>query len=383
MTLAVDRSIAHRQIPLLLSIFRSNPELSSLFFALFVSIRPELDAAQRHDVLRLADYFRAFPRERTVFRFLDHAHGVSKFYGLPWAKEASRRMARYGCLPTDGTVFNLDCDIFYAVTHTIFYVTDFGQMTADFTDREADAIALYLLAMADVAVEEGDVDILSEILLCLVFLGAQERVDDAHVNFIVSRQCGDGSWAGTGPVIESVRRDGIPESAAPFFSNYHTTLLARDVMARILAADHSAVEGARPNHRSNDSPLTDRAGIHPRDFPFPGITGVDDLYEDHRVGPLLTALRDVGPHHDRHPDRSIIRHMNNNDIVEVARLAARGVSCEIVRGSVRAFHDSNKSLTLGYGFPNPDGTNYQVDRRVLMAAGSILDAAVSQWDSRG
>ena len=75
--------------------------------------------------------------------------------------------------------------------------------------------------------------------------------------------------------------------------------------------------------------------------------------------------------------------MGGDDIVEVARHAARGVSCEITRGLIRAFHDSNKSLTLGYGFPNPEGKHYQVDRRVLMLAGGILEGAVSLWGKAG
>src|SRR4029079_11236908 len=69
-TIKLENSIATLDIPLLLSIFRHNPQLSSLFFPLFFSIRHDLDGVQQRDAWRIANFLKEFPRERTIFRTL-------------------------------------------------------------------------------------------------------------------------------------------------------------------------------------------------------------------------------------------------------------------------------------------------------------------------
>ena len=127
-TCAVDAALLNSlDWPLCLSIFRHNPELSALFLALASVSRDGQDDAVLRDIIHLGRLFARIPRERTIFRALDHEHGLKTLFSGGWPTATALNLCRSGCLPARESHLVLDENSFYAITHTVFYMTDFGR----------------------------------------------------------------------------------------------------------------------------------------------------------------------------------------------------------------------------------------------------------------
>lgn len=371
-----------RDLGLLLSVFRHNPELSSLFFALFFSLKETLIGPERDDVEVLADYLLSYPRERTLFRTLDHCHSTSRFFDKAWPNEAARSLLKESCLPFDGNILVHNEEMLYAITHTVFYATDFGKelsLLRDFPDAPLGEFLSYLMRRA---VADNDLDILSELALCLMFMGQAQLVDEHTFEHLLKNQSSQGFWPATQSVIDAVEADDIPCEQIAFFAHYHTTLLARDVLARHLAgieeADLSVLSPKPPALRASQPPqifcacrdagdMSDLAASNPR------VKGV--------IRVLQAMETDLGYAAGRGCNTdALLRKISENDFVGAAIEIPVARPAPHIEKLVRFFHSANKSKLTGYGFPNPYGENYQVDRVVMALAGNVIEKKIDGWD---
>lgn len=368
---------------LLLSIFRHNPELSSLFFALFFSLKEVLTDPERDDVQVLAEYLYSYPRERTLFRTLDHCHSTSLFFQKLWPSDVARSLLKESCLPFDGNVLIHNEEILYAITHTVFYATDFGKelsLLNDFPEAPLGEFIGYLMRRA---VADNDLDILSELVLCLMFMGQAQLVDESTFGYLVRNQNQQGFWPATQSVIDAVEADDIPCEQIAFFAHYHTTLLARDVLARYLStigggADIAAVSPKLPVLKPSHLPQMSGAARNAGD-------AFDFSDRNPRVRDAIRVLQamEEDPGYARGCSGNtdmLLRRISENDFLGAAIEIPVNRPAPHIEKLVRFFHSANKSKLTGYGFPNPYGENYQVDRVVLGLAGNVIEKKINGWD---
>ena len=368
----------------LLSIFRHNPELSSLFFALFFPLKGRLTELEQHDVNLLADYLLSYPRERTLFRTLDHCHSTSLFFGEKWPGDTARSLLRESCLPLSGNILIQDEDLSYAVTHTFFYATDFGKdltLLGEFPDAP---FAEFLGYLARTAIAAGDTDILSELLLCLMFIGETRSIDADALDYLIASQSGQGFWPATRAVVDAVQADGMPDEQVTFFAHYHTTMLARDVLARQLSTASARRKAA--GRLPQDSGLKEGRG-HRQDN-LKAVDPVESVLGNPRVRHMVQMLQaaERAPGLScpgRHQFDVLFRKMAENDFVGTAMALPVLRPAPRIEKLVRFFHAANKSKLTGYGFPNPRGPNYGVDRVVMALAGDLIEKRISGWDCEG
>jgi hypothetical protein len=216
----------------LLSFFRHNIEARSLFFSLYGILKPILpDGALKRDWDRLASFLATIPRETTIFRRLDFLHGRFVAGQIPWPTAAFRTLFSHSCLATsDRFDFILVQDL-YAVTHTAFYLSDFGRRRPPVSNAALRRVAEKLALIEAYCQKISDIDILCEVVLARTFW-AGEPVSSLAQELLIRTQLSDGSWPAPPDVVEAVKADGFDGCALGFYTKYHATLLARDVLAR-------------------------------------------------------------------------------------------------------------------------------------------------------
>jgi hypothetical protein len=115
----------------------------------------------------------------------------------------------------------LSVEICYAITHEIFYLTDFGRLENRLSGSERNYIKLALPTWKDYAKRKDDLDLFAEFLLTEYCLsGHPTSMDFAYCK---QKQLPDGSFAG--PL--RARKELECQSSSEFHSNYHTTLVSR------------------------------------------------------------------------------------------------------------------------------------------------------------
>ncbi len=128
----------------------------------------------------------------------------------------------------------------YALTHTIFYLTDFGA-DPELLSQKSPGLRERIFSLCAEALNTNNLDILSEHILCIEFLGGDFVDHDVYANELLSRVHSEGYWPGPLALDEELRTEGFNDGEATFFENYHTTLLARDVLQRISLAKNYAL----------------------------------------------------------------------------------------------------------------------------------------------
>jgi hypothetical protein len=369
---------------LLLSIFRHNPELSSLFFALFFSLKGKLTEFEKNDVDILANYLFSYPRERTLFRTLDHCHSTSLFFEKSWPNETARNLLRESCLPFDGNILVHNEEILYAITHTLFYASDFGKDLSLLREFQNAPLVEFLAYLARVAVDDNDLDILSELLLCLMFIGEAETIDKKTFEFLIGSQSPQGFWPATQSVTDAVEADDIPQEQIPFFAHYHTTILARDVLARHLSCSCKEISPSTISLRN--TVLKERRPPQHSE----SLSDNFDISEFTTRNPRLRDLIHLLNFSESQPKHEggkfgnydkLLHNMSNNDFVGVAVELPFIRPAPHIEKLVRFFHSANKSKLIGYGFPNPYGKNYDADRVIMALAGDVIEKKICGWNN--
>lgn len=222
-----------------LNLMRFNQRCSTLFL-LLANVAIELGAlgkGQMEDILKLANIHADFGPERVPFRSLDLLYGLNNL-GFQVDQAAWNSAIGCGCTGNARRLSFLSADDAYALTHTIFYRTDFGRQGDAFSGDVRTSIVASLERLCRYCLQVENLDILAECILCLSYLGCAAAVVDPLTAWIASCQRPDGSWQGPAKMDDALESLGVPSTECHFYNDYHTTLLA-------LHAVH-ATAGSRP-----------------------------------------------------------------------------------------------------------------------------------------
>ena len=132
----------------------------------------------------------------------------------------------------------------YAFTHHVFYLTDFGKHVERFDAPTLAYIELWLPVWAAQARDEGNWDLLAELLLvalcCQLFGGVSE-----HAETLLSLQANDGVFPGPRAGSATMAQFSKTDNRA-FYAVYHTTLVATMMLAALRSAWHDVRASSSP-----------------------------------------------------------------------------------------------------------------------------------------
>jgi hypothetical protein len=177
-----------------------------------------------------------FPR----WRRLDVDHALAKLDGTCLGENPLRDTWIVG-LPEPWLMSD---DTAYAVTHSLFYVTDFGSTPAALPENVREYLHLWLPAWLEVARRQRNFDLFAEWLMVAAYSGFGEIFDE-HAEALISHQRGDGVFPGPTGSAETLLTGEISEVRADFLKNYHTTLVAVLALAsRAALRPHDSINSA-------------------------------------------------------------------------------------------------------------------------------------------
>jgi hypothetical protein len=114
----------------------------------------------------------------------------------------------------------------YAVTHEVFYRTDFGAEPAALGEDVTRYLALWLPPWTRSFAEEENWDLVAELLLSARFVGVYGHAAFPHVEALRAAQREDGSFAGPAGAGRGLLHVDHAPVRRRFLSCYHTTLVA-------------------------------------------------------------------------------------------------------------------------------------------------------------
>lgn len=202
------------------------------------------DAEFRHLVEQSATGRYAACFERVPYRQLDLLHTL-EVSGIDHAMPGIAGVLPFSLLCADPSVLKLRDPDIYAITHTVFYATDFGVRIPPWPDgfRAADAVHL-LEALSVLCRQQGNADLVAELLCSLLCLGVHDspEVERAWA-FLADLQEGDGRLAGPEGVVHP-DFEGSDEAYRAWATGYHTTIVA--ALAGLLACSPKTIRQPRP-----------------------------------------------------------------------------------------------------------------------------------------
>lgn len=213
--------------PSFFSLMRFNPDYATLFLSLLdVGHHFQLiDRRDVDDISKILRWFAACGPERVPYRQIDQLYGL-KNLGHAAEDRDLDRIAQFGCLRDEDRILNIQQHDAYALTHTIFYLTDFGRLPSPLDARLSASIAHTLTRLSYVSISENDMDLLAEYVLCAIYCKWMNAEFAGFVEILKSQRQNGGYWKGPFSIDASLKRDSIPEGLHPFYSHYHTTILA-------------------------------------------------------------------------------------------------------------------------------------------------------------
>lgn len=208
-------------------------ELGLLTFGFYASLRrygyQDVEFERRlHRLLREGYVSVA---ERIPTRDLDLLHSLTRL-GLPWKGEPLDRIYSRCLLAGHPPIYPLTVDDVYAITHDIFFVTDFGRTPGCFSDSDLNYLADLLPKLLQFYLRKGNWDLVAELLICMTATDLDQL--DVYCDgwgLLLNSQQPDGSFPGpkgdqAGRLWgDSGRSDTDPEWLR-FHDNYHTTLVS-------------------------------------------------------------------------------------------------------------------------------------------------------------
>ncbi|WP_241788153.1 hypothetical protein [Streptomyces sp. PRh5] len=191
--------------------------------------------------------------ERVPYRQLDLLHTLY-LCGIEHDLPPMDTVLPFTLLRQNPNVLKLADPDIYAITHTLFYATDFGQRKPVWPRGYSPGRAVELLEALLVLCEaRGNADLVGELLCCLYCLGItdSEAADRAWA-FLETAQEDNGRVNGP----EGIIHPGLDNGNADFrhwAEGYHTTIVT--ALAGLLARSPRRLTGPRPNLRATDVPL--------------------------------------------------------------------------------------------------------------------------------
>ncbi|MER5968966.1 hypothetical protein ABT112_04330 [Streptomyces sp. NPDC002055] len=180
----------------------------------------------RHLVEQAAAGGYATAFERIPYRQLDLLHTL-EVCGIEHTLPAMDDVLPFSLLCNRPNVLKLTDRDIYAVTHTVFYVTDFGLRRPRWPRGFAPGEAVELLdALLVVCRARRNADLVGELLCCLLCLGVKESpaADEAR-QFLAAVQEPDGRVNGPSGIVHPHFADSDPEYRR-WADGYHTTIVA-------------------------------------------------------------------------------------------------------------------------------------------------------------
>lgn len=183
------------------------------------------DEDLRHALVATVDGRYATSFERVPYRHLDLLHTL-ELAGIASPAPDYAQVLPMTLLVADPNVWELSVSDLYAITHAVFYVTDFGQREVAWPAGTTTAgVADLLLACLAVARAREDADLVGELLMCLTCVRAPESAFERSARaWLRSWQEPNGRLEGPPGVIP--RR--LTEADADWGSwatAYHTTIV--------------------------------------------------------------------------------------------------------------------------------------------------------------
>jgi hypothetical protein len=120
---------------------------------------------------------------------------------------------------------SVDVDASYAITHTIFYLSDFGRLRPRLPDEDVDRLRALLASLTLHAWRTGHLDVLGELLFCVRVLGSSDPVVALAERHFDEVRTAEGYVPATAD-RRALLTHQSPNSEEVFTACYHTTLVA-------------------------------------------------------------------------------------------------------------------------------------------------------------
>lgn len=180
----------------------------------------------------LADSFETVP-----YRVLDQAYFLARA-GLYRGAPNWESLYRETFLGRAGDPLYINVDTAYSVTHTVFYLTDFGRCRSPVAQLYGEDVANLLASLVVQYWRDGHWDLMAEMLLCWAALSLPMRPAIAGAQRLLRE------LAGTDGAVPA-QRDTPDADKDSFAERYHTTLVSCIYCTTLLrrSTEHGAVEG--------------------------------------------------------------------------------------------------------------------------------------------
>jgi hypothetical protein len=170
--------------------------------------------------------------DRLPYRSMDVIYSLSRI-GFDERLDELGALYRQTPMGLDQPMARYSVDDMYAITHALFYITDFGLRSPELsmTQAELSELRVALPTMLVLLFRADNVDLVAEVLLCWQFCGfqpepAEKLVLGAALFCVLENQTKSGAVAST---IDARNRE--LSTGAHFYELYHTTLVAAMLFA--------------------------------------------------------------------------------------------------------------------------------------------------------
>lgn len=129
----------------------------------------------------------------------------------------------------------------YALTHTVFYMTDFGEHPANLPPDVTEYLTNWLPVWCEFYFSVNNLDLLGELLMVAscVGLNSLDPLLEPAWDQLRRAQAGDGLVPGPHSIFSEQQPNPQLERAADFYNHYHTTLVAAMASALWMRTHHA------------------------------------------------------------------------------------------------------------------------------------------------
>ncbi|MGE7437588.1 DUF6895 family protein [Kitasatospora sp. NPDC001175] len=183
--------------------------------------------------------------ERVPFRQLDLLHTL-ELSGIDHGMPAVGAVLPFSLFCADPSVLKLSDGDIYAITHTVFYATDFGRRVPRWpTGFDLSRAVEMLESLSLLCRRKENADLVAELLCCLLCLRIHDSPEVARAwAFLADVQEPSGRVAGPDGVLPPELQNGDAEYR-DWATGYHTTIVA--ALAGHLARDPAVLRQASPS----------------------------------------------------------------------------------------------------------------------------------------
>ncbi|MGY5125534.1 DUF6895 family protein [Streptomyces nigrescens] len=183
--------------------------------------------------------------ERIPYRQLDLLHTL-ELCDVPHTLPAVDDVLPFTLLCNRPNVVKLTDRDIYAITHTLFYATDFGLREPRWPrDFDPGAAVELLEALLVLTLAQQNADLVGELLCCLLCLGVRDSEEGRRAwEFLMAVQEADGRVNGPPGVVHPGLADG-DDAYRHWATGYHTTIVA--ALAALLDRSPRVVRRPRPS----------------------------------------------------------------------------------------------------------------------------------------